>query len=93
MTEIATTQNPILDPQLSARRSRVDVDLILHAATLTAALIVFGMLIALLAVLMHGAMPSIQTFGLRFLTESAWRAQPNGSKRSGHPQASPRCGW
>jgi phosphate transport system permease protein len=54
----------------------LDIDFLLHAAALGASLIVFGMLIALIIVLLHGAMPSIKTFGLGFLTESAWRTQP-----------------
>jgi phosphate transport system permease protein len=73
---MTTASTPILDPPLSTRRSRINPDILLHGASLGAALIVFGMLIALIAVLVHGAIPSIKTFGLGFLTESAWRTQP-----------------
>jgi phosphate transport system permease protein len=74
MTETLTPKT--LAPHLKAKRLRLDADVLLHGATLGAALIVFGMLIALLAVLIHGAMPGIRTFGLSFLTTSDWRAQP-----------------
>jgi phosphate transport system permease protein len=58
------------------RKRWLDADLILHGLTLGAALTVFGMLIALVIVLLHGALPSIEKFGEHFLTTSAWRSQP-----------------
>ncbi len=62
------------------RKRWLDADLVLHALTLGAALIVFGMLIALVVVLLHGAMPSIKAFGVHFLTSSAWRTQPQAMR-------------
>jgi phosphate transport system permease protein len=69
-------------PQQSAlkNRRRPSADLLLHGLALSAAMIVFGMLIALLIVLIRGAMPSIKQFGGHFLTESAWREQPTADR-------------
>lgn len=60
----------------SVRRKRISADLLLHGLALGAALIVFGMLIALMIVLIGGAMPAIKHFGSDFLTTSAWRTKP-----------------
>jgi len=76
MQEMPTQQTPILNPhQLMGTRHRLNADLFLHGLSLSAALIVFGMLIALLIVLIAGAMPSIKHFGVQFLTTSAWRTE------------------
>src|ERR1700733_265134 len=63
------------EPALKVRRGP-SADMLLHGLAFSAALIVFGMLIALLIVLVRGAMPSIKQFGGHFLTTSAWREQP-----------------
>jgi phosphate transport system permease protein len=74
LTEPSPT--PVLQTGSPPRRRRLSADVILHTAALGAALIVLGMLITLIAVLVHGAMPGIHAFGLKFLTTSAWRTQP-----------------
>ncbi len=62
------------------RKRWLDADLILHALTFGAALAVFGMLIALVLVLLHGAMPGIKTFGSQFVSTAAWRTQPQAMR-------------
>jgi phosphate transport system permease protein len=71
-----STQPAVADPVRTKLPSRVGADVLLHGLTLAAALVVFGMLIALVVVLLSGAMPSIRHFGWQFLTTSAWRAEP-----------------
>jgi phosphate transport system permease protein len=69
-------RSPVDSPSGDALMPRLrwlDADRLLHGLSLGAVLVVFGMLIALVFVLLHGAMPSIKTFGLHFLTTSDWR--------------------
>jgi phosphate transport system permease protein len=62
-----------------SNRRWFNADRVLHGLSLGAVLLVFGMLIALVVVLLNGAMPSIKTFGVNFLTTSAWRTSPTAA--------------
>jgi phosphate transport system permease protein len=54
----------------------LNADSVLSTLSLCATLTVFGMLLALVIVLVHGSLPSLKTFGFSFLTTSDWRTQP-----------------
>ena len=77
-TEAAVLSNVPYHRQAPARplvggSRRVGSDLILRLLTSGAALIVLLMLGSLVAVLAYAAMPSVRTFGLKFLVSSEWR--------------------
>jgi phosphate transport system permease protein len=72
-----TTASPVL-PQPAAiphRREsrRVNADSVLQVASLCGAICILLMLGSLLVVLTYAALPSMQTFGLKFLVSSDWR--------------------
>jgi phosphate transport system permease protein len=59
---------------LGQRSNRGGGDRLLYSLCFGSSLIVLGMLLALVIVLIHGAVPSIKHFGIGFLTHSEWRA-------------------
>jgi phosphate transport system permease protein len=59
---------------------RVDADKLLGVLTRGAACVVLLMLFALIVVLSHAAWPSVQKFGLSFLTTSEWRSTQTAAR-------------
>jgi phosphate transport system permease protein len=82
MTDLATPLPPspliplAAEParRRSSARALAAVDRITQGSALGGALLMVGLLILLLAVIGHGAMPAIRQFGWEFLTTSRWSA-------------------
>ena len=66
---------PPAEPVVFSQKSRrIGADFVLYFLCLGSALIVVVMLLALVVVLVRGAVPSMKQFGFGFLIHSEWRA-------------------
>jgi phosphate transport system permease protein len=79
---LGESELPVPDrpPLVRSGRRTPGADAVMEWLTRSAAVVIILMLVALLGVLTHAAMPSIHSFGLGFLTNSTWR--PNALEQA-----------